>query len=64
MANIKEMAELAHRRSMTKKALKAERNATRKTWDGIRPSAISTQKDKIRRSDRQITKAQLKAYCV
>ena len=61
--NIKDMAELSHRRSMTKKALKAERNASRKTWDGIRPAIVTNNKDKTRRSDRQRTKAQLKAYC-
>lgn len=61
--NIRDMAELSHRRSMTKKALKAERNASRKTWDGIRPAVVTNNKDKIRRNDRQRTKAQLKAYC-
>lgn len=59
--NIHDMAALSKRRSMTKKALKAERNAFRKTWEHTRPSVMLSKKDKIRK-DRQRAKAQLRAY--
>jgi hypothetical protein len=60
---LKATADLQHIRSMTKKALKAERNASRTTWDGCRATTYATTVDKKRRSDRQSTKAKLKAYC-
>lgn len=62
MGKIEKMAELSHRRSMTKKQLKAERNATRTTWEGCRSTVMLTKKDK-KSSDRQKVKASLRAYC-
>lgn len=60
---VREAADLQHIRSMTKKALKEERKASRSTWDGCRATTYATTVDKKRRSDRQSTKAKLKAYC-
>lgn len=49
---LKKMADLNKKRSMTKKAAKAERNATRETWTGFRPSVMQLNKNKKKTEQR------------
>lgn len=61
MTKMDKMIALNKKRSMTKKAAAAERNASRSTWDGCRPCVMVM--DKHKKKAKQRAKAELRCYC-